>query len=168
MHKPSTLWPPPPDQLTQDVHSGLRSRIRSIAGLDRKSSNTSLKNGSARPQDTGSTKIPVSSTRNDGLPANNVSPDLGQKGDKLDVGTTAPLPAATPSSGSKPNVVEVTAKDGTQLRIDSQIQLYVSNDLVVHPLVSPALSYLGGLPPMLFIEGDREVLRDEGIYTSVF
>lgn len=169
MHKPSTLWPPPPDQLTQDVHSGLRSRIRSLAGLDRRPSNTSLKNGIARPQETGSSsaKITTSSHRNDGLPANNISPDLGQKGDKLEVGATAPLPAATASSGSKPNVVEVTAKDGTQLRIDSQIQLYVSNDLVVHPLVSPALSYLGGLPPMLFIEGDREVLRDEGIYTSV-
>jgi acetyl esterase/lipase len=36
-----------------------------------------------------------------------------------------------------------------------------------HPLVSPALSYLGGLPPLLFIAGDREVLRDEIIYACV-
>jgi hypothetical protein len=38
---------------------------------------------------------------------------------------------------------------------------------LVHPLVSPALSYLGGLPPLMFIAGDKEVLRDEVIYTFV-
>ncbi|EEB87870.1 hypothetical protein MPER_14599, partial [Moniliophthora perniciosa FA553] len=35
-----------------------------------------------------------------------------------------------------------------------------------HPLVSPALSYLGGLPPLFFIASDKEVLRDEIIYTA--
>jgi hypothetical protein len=91
----------------------------------------------------------------------------------INVGATGPLPAAAathatstavPSTGSSP-IVRLTAQDGSELVIESQIQLYVPNDLLVHPLVSPALSYLGGLPPMLFIEGDKEVLRDEGIYT---
>jgi acetyl esterase/lipase len=106
-------------------------------------------------------------------------PDLPEDGQQVDVGTTARMPAAMAESaprttdtavpsagpGAQPHVVRMTAKDGSEIRIDSQIQLYVSNDLVVHPLVSPALSYLGGLPPMLFIIGDKEVLRDEGIYT---
>ena len=37
-----------------------------------------------------------------------------------------------------------------------------------HPLVSPALGYLGGLPPLFVVAGDKEVLRDEIIFMSVF
>lgn len=32
------------------------------------------------------------------------------------------------------------------------------------PLVSPVLGYLGGLPPLLVIASDAEVLRDEIVY----
>lgn len=32
------------------------------------------------------------------------------------------------------------------------------------PLVSPAMGYLGGLPPLLIIASDAEVLRDEIVY----
>jgi hypothetical protein len=53
------------------------------------------------------------------------------------------------------------------IEVAQQIQLYAPNGLLSHPLVSPALSYLGGLPPLLFIAGDREVLRDEIIYACV-
>ncbi len=48
--------------------------------------------------------------------------------------------------------------------------LYV-HEYFVHifsALVSPALSYLGGLPPLLFIVSDKEVLRDEILYTCVW
>ena len=54
---------------------------------------------------------------------------------------------------------------GETIKVTQQIQLYAPNGLLKHPLVSPAHSYLGGLPPLLFIAGDREVLRDEIIYT---
>jgi acetyl esterase/lipase len=50
-------------------------------------------------------------------------------------------------------------------RADPQFQFYVENRLLRHPLVSPALSYLGGLPPLFFVAGDGEVLRDEIVYT---
>ena len=53
------------------------------------------------------------------------------------------------------------------VEIRHQIQLYTTNDLLVHPLVSPALAYLGGLPPLFVVASDREVLRDEIVYTSV-
>ena len=36
-----------------------------------------------------------------------------------------------------------------------------------HPLVSPALGYLGGLPPLFVVASDREVLRDEIIFMLV-
>lgn len=47
-----------------------------------------------------------------------------------------------------------------------QFQFYAENRLLRHPLVSPALGYLGGLPPLFFIAGNGEVLRDEIVYTA--
>ena len=52
--------------------------------------------------------------------------------------------------------------------ITRQIQLYTTNALLKHPLVSPVLAYLGGLPPLFVVASDREVLRDEIIYTLVY
>lgn len=51
--------------------------------------------------------------------------------------------------------------------IDTQIQLYATNAQLTHPWVSPVMGYLGGLPPLLIIAGDKEVLRDEIIYAWV-
>jgi len=51
--------------------------------------------------------------------------------------------------------------------IPGQLHFYTVNSLLNHPLVSPITGYLGGLPPLLFIAGDEEVLRDEVIYASV-
>ena len=36
------------------------------------------------------------------------------------------------------------------MEIRYQIQFYTTNDLLIHPIVSPALAYLGGLPPLFF------------------
>ena len=63
--------------------------------------------------------------------------------------------------------MRVTGEDGAPVEIPHQIQLYTTNDLLTHPLVSPALAYLGGLPPLFVVASDREVLRDEIVYTSV-
>jgi len=56
---------------------------------------------------------------------------------------------------------------GEDVEIKEQLQFYTVNSLLNHPLVSPITGYLGGLPPLLFIAGDEEVLRDEIIYTLV-
>lgn len=51
--------------------------------------------------------------------------------------------------------------------IKDQIQMYTTNQLISHPLVSPVLQpSLGGLPPLLIITGGGEVLRDEQIYLA--
>jgi acetyl esterase/lipase len=83
-------------------------------------------------------------------------------------------PVVVPASGSddddgnhRDTVLRVTGEDGATMEIPHQIQLYTTNDLLIHPLVSPAFSYLGGLPPLLVVASDREVLRDEIVYTSV-
>ncbi len=51
--------------------------------------------------------------------------------------------------------------------IKDQIQMYTTNQLISHPLVSPVLqTSLGGLPPLLILTGGGEVLRDEQIYIA--
>ncbi|CAJ0748868.1 7983_t:CDS:2, partial [Entrophospora sp. SA101] len=50
---------------------------------------------------------------------------------------------------------------------DGRLQLYVSNEGLAIPYVSPLLAEsLGGLPPILVKVGDVEVLRDESIYLA--
>lgn len=90
----------------------------------------------------------------------------------VDVGATTPLPLPSTStndtnsldSNSAPESIKLQAQNGEILSIQQQIQLYTTNALLGHPLVSPALGYLGGLPPLMVVVSDREVLRDEGIY----
>lgn len=80
----------------------------------------------------------------------------------IDVGNAASLPSPDSTCNQ---VISLTAKSGEKLVITDQLQLYAQNSLLIHPLISPALSYLGGLPPLLFVISDKEVLRDEGIYS---
>lgn len=57
--------------------------------------------------------------------------------------------------------------DGKLTEIKDQIQMYTTNQLLSHPLVSPALQpSLGGLPPLLIMTGGGEMLRDEQIYLA--
>lgn len=57
--------------------------------------------------------------------------------------------------------------DGKLVTIKDQIQMYATNQLISHPLVSPVLSpTLGGLPPLLILTGGGELLRDEQIYLA--
>jgi acetyl esterase/lipase len=65
------------------------------------------------------------------------------------------------------NADQPDAQPGKGSHSTRQIQLYTTNGLLKHPLVSPVLAYLGGLPPLLVIASDREVLRDEILYMSV-
>ncbi|QSZ35950.1 hypothetical protein DSL72_007072 [Monilinia vaccinii-corymbosi] len=57
--------------------------------------------------------------------------------------------------------------DGKLVVIKDQIQMYATNELISHPLVSPVLQpSLGGLPPLLVLTGGGEMLRDEQIYIA--
>jgi acetyl esterase/lipase len=86
------------------------------------------------------------------------------------------VPKSLPRSATslpRPKVLDANksfvlrAENGEVVEVAQQVQLYAPNGLLKHPLVSPVLSYLGGLPPLFFIAGDKEVLRDEIIYTYV-
>ncbi|RYP09397.1 hypothetical protein DL765_008460 [Monosporascus sp. GIB2] len=57
--------------------------------------------------------------------------------------------------------------DGKEVQLKEQIQLYTTNELLAHPLVSPVMQpTLGGLPPLLIMTGGGEFLRDEQIYLA--
>ena len=138
LHKPSPLWPPPPsDNTSYSVRSGLR---KSIADLHRRS-----ESADQEPQ-------PVD--------AENVVP-------KSLPTTSEPTPLPLPEALDPSESIMLRTADGEDIEVAEQVQLYTPNALLKHPLVSPALSYLGDLPPLLFIAGDKEVLRDEIIYTWV-
>jgi hypothetical protein len=153
MQKPSTLWPPPSDEMTRHVHASLRSRIRQMVRLNRgaKTADPSImaRTASIRKVDSRTTGT---TDREEG----------GPDGMPVDVGTTTTAP---PLNAPENQTISLVTKSGETLVIDQQVHLYTQNSLIVHPLVSPALSYLGGLPPLLVIAGDKEVLRDEVIYT---
>ncbi|KAK4128451.1 alpha/beta-hydrolase [Parathielavia appendiculata] len=57
--------------------------------------------------------------------------------------------------------------DGKHVEVKEQIQMYTTNELLAHPLVSPVMQpTLGGLPPLLIMVGGGELLRDEQIYLA--
>ncbi|KAI1823819.1 alpha/beta-hydrolase [Xylaria intraflava] len=57
--------------------------------------------------------------------------------------------------------------DGKEVLLKDQLQMYTTNELLSHPLVSPIMQpSLGGLPPLLIITGGGEILRDEQIYLA--
>ncbi|MCJ1282362.1 hypothetical protein MMC26_001685 [Xylographa opegraphella] len=83
-------------------------------------------------------------------------------------------PAGTDGASSRPgNTIPGAGHnlsimiDGKFIDIKDQIQLYTTNQLISHPLVSPVLQpSLGGLPPLLILTGGGEMLRDEQIYLA--
>jgi len=139
LHKPSTLWPPPSNEMTHHVHASLRSRIRQTLRIE-----------DHDPPEQMTVTVPVKSN------SKNTS-EL-----PIDVGATTQVPPIDPEHNE---TILLTTESGESLRIDKQVHLYAQNSQLVHPLISPVLSYLGGLPPLLFIASDKEVLRDEIIYT---
>lgn len=65
------------------------------------------------------------------------------------------------------SMLSVELDNDKRIEIRDQIQMYVPNHLLTHPLVSPALQpTLGGLPPLLIQTGGGELLRDEQIYVA--
>ena len=83
-------------------------------------------------------------------------------------------PAGNNGAGDRPgNTIPGTGHNlsimigGNLVDIKDQIQMYTTNQLISHPLVSPVLQpSLGGLPPLLIVTGGGEVLRDEQIYLA--
>ncbi|KAF9031230.1 alpha/beta-hydrolase [Hymenopellis radicata] len=139
LQKPSILWPPPSQEMTRRVHATLRSRIRKTLKMD----------------------DPTATIASQCHALN--APGSIQSTMPIDVGATASLPAV---DSADRQTISLTTEAGETLKITEQLHMYTQNSLLIHPLVSPGLSYLGGLPPLFIIASDKEVLRDEIIYSA--
>ncbi|KAI0034868.1 Alpha/Beta hydrolase protein [Vararia minispora EC-137] len=146
IHKPSALWPPPPTDAAKQMRDGLRASVRRALRRTRPDADVP----DARPAGAPDQRAGTPDARAVDSPDQHMdSPDQrASHGSGLHrTDATAPLPADTAPASP-------------------QLQLYAPNALLGHPLVSPAVGYLGGLPPLLFVASDREVLRDEIVYTA--
>lgn len=144
MHKPSTMWPPPSEDLTRSFHANIRDRISCVlplAASDLGGSSSTLSTRTMIIQGTRSCEA-------DDVLSNHVE-------------------QVTNAGFADRQLVEVQTEDGETLSVQSQVHFYAPNDLIGHPLISSVSSYLGGLPPLQIVVGDGEALRDEGIYLSV-
>jgi hypothetical protein len=92
-------------------------------------------------------------------------PEAGTMNDTAATATNDPPPTANTAPGAGVDLSIMI--DGKLVEIKDQIQMYASNQLILHPLVSPVLQpSLGGLPPLLILTGGGEMLRDEQIYLA--
>lgn len=152
LHRPSAAWPPPNANDMQDI--ALHAVEKAVGdGLPRRSSQQARQKARQKaiqgfpeehdPQHLHATK--------------NVNNPAGTNGAENLPGDTIPGPGHDLS----------IMLDGKLVHIKDQIQLYATNQLISHPLVSPVLSpSLGGLPPLLILTGGGELLRDEQIYLA--
>lgn len=184
LYRPSTLWPPPPEEMGSEVRRKLTTRIRTVVN-NAMTIPTSFGNKSPS-----SPNVPLSSEQSQ-IDFDAVKPrtSLGDSALAADdsVGganakftptiSGAPQPdypskkppnelnhAEIPKKRGDPMLIEV---DGKTVMIKGQIHLYAMNHQLGHPLVSPMMGYLGGLPPLYIMCSDKEVLRDEIIYMYV-
>lgn len=148
IHKPSILWPPPGDDHSREVRQGIRHRLREVTGLgDQGRLRTFL-----------SSKGRASVHKETPMTADKVA-DAARR---MDFGASTPAPSVIDGQDQR---IALEVENGETLKLDSQIQFYAPNHLLSHPLISHCRAHLGGLPPLFFIAGDQEVLRDEIIYT---
>jgi acetyl esterase/lipase len=148
MQKPSSLWPPPAEEVTRGFHTSIRDRIRRIIPSEALGYTTEVTPNSRKITEMQKKLL-----------------STAQSSAAADVGETTSAPESESTDLHDQTFTLTTGNE--VLKIESQVQLYAPNNLIVHPLISPVLGYLGGLPPLLVIAGDSEVLRDECIYLSV-
>ncbi|KAH6981966.1 hypothetical protein BKA56DRAFT_731421 [Ilyonectria sp. MPI-CAGE-AT-0026] len=137
-HKPSRAWPPP----NEDEIAILRDEA-----LKKKKSKTKEGTGTQELKEKQQTPIAEG----------NGSPSLASS-------RSAWINGGAPTDPAQLLSVEI---DGKLIKIKDQIQMYATNELLAHPLVSPIMQpTLGGLPPLLIMVGGGEILRDEQIHLA--
>ena len=171
MHKPSLLWPPPNEEVIKTVRHNLAEKIRRLTrmGHSRNASQDSVAFNTR-----GDVTLPTPGKSNYGPVGMNASMThlkvpSGNRAASTEYGLRPSMSAPVIASMSHAEPADTfTIRIGdTYYQVKSQIQLYTTNNLLTHPLVSPINAYLGGLPPLFIMASDKEVLRDEIIYMLV-
>lgn len=168
LHKPSPLWPPPSSIETTVTRERFVSRLKQAVhrGLNPDESDGETITIAEGSRDTRrmAAALPHQTTLlGDKISRRQVM--VSQSSVEPDTPMQAPDPHGLKTS-VEPGENATLLVDGKAVTIRSQIQFYAMNHQLTHPLVSPALAYLGGLPPCLFLASDKELLRDEIIYTA--
>lgn len=147
MQKPSPAWPPPNEDEMKQIAPRRHPRERPSSHATRKGQ------GNAEAEAVQGFEV----RRQGEVDAKTLKESTMEPDSKVS--------ASDIVSGAGPNpTIEI---DGEQIILKYQIQLYTTNQLISHPLVSPILQpSLGGLPPLLILTGGGEVLRDEQIYLA--
>ncbi|KZF21083.1 alpha/beta-hydrolase [Xylona heveae TC161] len=163
LQRPSASWPPPNAVDMERITKGQKissSRRRSMrASFSRPHHST--KGPQLDPKRAEDSAV-QGFTIQRGLSETNGKTDAtepceAQRTDAVSPGNTIPSPTRN---------LSITL-DGKLVEIIDQIQLYTTNHLLSHPLVSPVLQpSLGGLPPLLVLTGGGELLRDEQVYLA--
>ena len=151
MQRPSPAWPPPNDDEMEAIAKGAISG-KATSSLPRSSTAQERKKEEAEAVQGFTIR---KATSNDG----------GENADNANQGTDRPglQESVLPAPGHLLSI----KLDGHVVELKDQIQLYTTNQLISHPLVSPVLQpSLGGLPPLLIMVGGGELLRDEQIYLA--
>ncbi|KAI1871317.1 uncharacterized protein JN550_004762 [Neoarthrinium moseri] len=139
-HKPSKAWPP----LNAEEHALLREQI-------------------AKNTKPGHTKLMKPASVD--MRRRSQEPHRTEASDKQENGETA-NGSAEPEKYNQSATLSIEL-DGKTVELKDQIQMYATNELLSHPLVSPVMQpTLGGLPPLLIMVGGGEILRDEQIYLA--
>lgn len=149
MQRPSRSWPPPnADDLLAIKQGAADQVVKGKTARDRKKErDIAVKGYDIREKDPS---------------ADQGSPPRTYPGNQADV-----EPSGDSKTLASPSDSLSIAIDGAVVEIKDQIQMYVTNQLMSHPLVSPVLQpSLGGLPPLLILTGGGELLRDEQIYVA--
>ena len=151
LHRPSAAWPPPnSDDMKHIAMAAVKDYIDEH--LPRKSSQQERRGADEAVQG-----FSVDESPEELHPIQNRNNPAGAAGASVRPGNTIP------GAGHDLSIM----LDGKLVEIKDQIQMYTTNQLISHPLVSPVLQpSLGGLPPLMILTGSGEVLRDEQIYLA--
>lgn len=143
--RPSPAWPPPNSDDIMAIQEGIVSNMAHKDHLSAKKEADAIQGFHVNDQVDPAT---ANDTAADGTVTNDGS---------------GPRANTVPGPGHNLSIMI----DGKLIEVKDQIQMYASNQLISHPLVSPALQpSLGGLPPLLVMVGGGEMLRDEQIYLA--
>ena len=145
-HKPSSAWPPP--NADEILKIKKLSQTKTFTGADLEAA------GPTANEEAKETAI-RGFTRHEKKPLNNghAYPGMQESPDPNTLQT-------------EPDNIHVVLS-GETIELKDQIQLYTTNQLMSHPLVSPVLQpSLGGLPPLQILSGSGEMLRDEQFYLA--
>jgi len=170
IHKPSSLWPPPSEEMTQSMRQNLTKKILRFTriGHHRNPSAESVAITSRGDFKTTTPKTPTAKWGTVGhAPTSHLKvASSGNQSASAEFGLSPSVstPVHEGMSHLEPSAGISLMIGGEFVTLRSQVHLYCSNHLMTHPLISPVTSYLGGLPPLFIMASDKEVLRDEILY----